>query len=67
MRLLVCGGRGYRDFKRVKEVLERIDFEHCIDVIIHGAATGADETRTDMVRVEGLSRPSLPRRLDQAW
>lgn len=36
--VLVCGGRDYRDYKRIREVLSGIE----IDCIVHGGATGAD-------------------------
>ncbi len=38
MRVLVCGGRDYRDVDHVYEVLDGIE----IDTLIHGAAPGAD-------------------------
>lgn len=38
MRVLVCGGRDYADWARVKEVLDALKVTH----IIHGAARGAD-------------------------
>jgi hypothetical protein len=39
MRVLVCGGRDYKDYDKVKEVLNAVGH---IDTIIHGAARGAD-------------------------
>ena len=36
--VLVCGGRGYRDYKGVCEVLDGMK----IDCLVHGGATGAD-------------------------
>lgn len=38
MRVLVCGGRTYTDYKRMKEVLDTID----ITLLICGMAAGAD-------------------------
>lgn len=43
MRVLVCGGRGYRDVKRVHRVLDDLHFKTPISALIHGAAVGADE------------------------
>lgn len=43
MRVLVCGGRDYRDAARVDQVLQQIGAEQPITVIIHGAARGADQ------------------------
>ncbi|MEG3175817.1 DUF2493 domain-containing protein [Sphingomonas sp. RB3P16] len=42
MRVVVTGGRDYRDQKRVAEALNTIHAERPIEVLIHGAATGAD-------------------------
>ena len=42
MRLLVCGGRHYRDRDRVFATLDRIHDKRPITAIIEGAATGAD-------------------------
>jgi hypothetical protein len=39
LRVLVCGGRGYNDYEKVKEALDALGH---IDTIIHGAARGAD-------------------------
>ena len=38
MKLLVCGGRDYQDFAAVYREIERLK----PDVVIHGAARGAD-------------------------
>ncbi len=43
MRVLVCGGRDYRDAGRVLEVLDRIHAQDLVEVVIHGCAPGADE------------------------
>jgi hypothetical protein len=42
MRVLVCGGRDYRDCEHVCEVLSGIHAETPIEAIIHGNARGAD-------------------------
>lgn len=42
IRVLVCGGRDYTDYKTVRETLERIHREHTIAVLVHGGARGAD-------------------------
>jgi predicted Rossmann-fold nucleotide-binding protein len=42
MRILVCGGRNYRDPKRVREVLSALQAEHKFNVVITGGAPGAD-------------------------
>lgn len=43
MRVLVCGGRDYRDAAHLDRVLQQINAEGAIDTIIHGAARGADQ------------------------
>ena len=42
MRILVCGGRRYRDRERVDAVLDRVHREKGITVLIHGYSKGAD-------------------------
>lgn len=42
MRLLVCGGRDFRDTKLAYRVLDRLNRAHGIDVVIEGDARGAD-------------------------
>lgn len=36
LRLLVCGGRAYRDWRRCFSILDAIDRGACIDLIIQG-------------------------------
>lgn len=42
MRVLVCGGRNYTDYRRVADVLNKLHREAGIDTIIQGGAAGAD-------------------------
>ena len=42
MRVLVCGGREYRDRGTVFAALDALDAKYPVTVVIHGAATGAD-------------------------
>lgn len=42
MRVIVCGGRDYRDGARVSAVLHKLNQERGIDLIIEGGAKGAD-------------------------
>jgi len=42
LRVLVCGGRMYADRERIFEVLSDLHRERGIEVILHGAASGAD-------------------------
>lgn len=43
MRVLVCGGRNYDDHERIGSVLGKLHDEAGIDVLIEGAANGADK------------------------
>jgi len=58
VRLLVCGGRRYRDRERVFQVLD--GYARCFDieVVIHGAMSGADMLAQDWARTHGY--PDLP-------
>jgi hypothetical protein len=42
LRVLICGGRHYTDYDRVLETLVGLGGKAVIEVVIHGAATGAD-------------------------
>jgi hypothetical protein len=42
MRVLVCGGRAYKDRGKVFEVLDGLHREHGALIIIEGGAVGAD-------------------------
>jgi hypothetical protein len=42
LRVLVCGGRNYRDQDHVWTFLSELDAKQPIGLLIHGAATGAD-------------------------
>lgn len=43
MRVLVCGGRDFKDWEKLKDTLNQIDQDPGISLIIHGGARGADE------------------------
>ncbi len=42
LRVIVCGGRNFRDYGRMCRVLDALDLLHGIDVVIQGNARGAD-------------------------
>lgn len=42
MRVIICGGRDYRDRRAVFSALDRLHGKRGIDFLIHGAAAGAD-------------------------
>ena len=58
MRVLVCGGRDYRDSDHVWNTLCDLDASERIDCVIHGAATGADHE--GMIWAQGNDRKHAP-------
>ena len=42
MRVLVCGGRDYDNWKRINKTMSALDKESSISLIIQGGANGAD-------------------------
>lgn len=60
MRLLVCGGRDYKNAQKVFDTLTAIANKKGIELIIHGAAKGAD-TWADIWAVYcGIERMPFP-------
>ena len=65
MKVLVCGGREYRNFEKICEVLDGLP----IDFLIHGAARGADELAALWARRRKIKAKGVPadwRRYGQA-
>jgi len=61
MKVLVCGGRDYKDRKRVFEVLDYIHTRRApIALIIHGAATGADRLGKEWADSNGIEPDGYP-------
>jgi hypothetical protein len=62
MRALVCGGRNFRDYDWLCEVLS--GFENSkgakITEVIHGAARGADRLAGEWAKSQGLSVREFP-------
>src|SRR5687767_13652202 len=54
MRILVCGGRNYNNYLEVENTLDH--YTNGGDVIIHGAARGADSLADRYAVQEGLER-----------
>ena len=55
MRVLVCGGRDYKDRDHVWQTLARLNRERGpITCIIHGAASGADSEAAFWGRAQGI-------------
>lgn len=50
VRVLVCGGRDYRDWETLCEELSLLHADHDITTIIHGGARGADDMAGQFAR-----------------
>jgi len=53
MRVLVCGGRDYDNWKRINKTMSALDKESSISLIIQGGAKGAELRR----RTQTTERP----------
>lgn len=53
-RLIVCGGRSYKDRLRVFEVLDRIHAKRPITNLIQGGASGADAWAREWGKERGI-------------
>lgn len=56
MRVLVCGGRDFRDRDAVFRALDEIHARTPIDTIIHGGASGADSLAAEWAHSRNVSR-----------
>ena len=54
MRVLVCGGRDYTDWRAVSDTLRAIHDQTPIGLIIHGNATGADTMAAHWALLAGV-------------
>ena len=61
MRVLVCGGRNYRDRDRVFQVLDSIE----PSVVIHGGARGADQLAGAWAKERQVSCKTYPAQWDR--
>ncbi len=60
MRILVCGGRDYRDSTCVTDSMERLRRAGLISLLIHGDASGADRLASQWARDAGMDQVSYP-------
>lgn len=60
MKVLVCGGRNYRDAAHVDRVLQQVCAEGEVTVIIHGAARGADQLGEAWGQRQGIHTEAYP-------
>jgi hypothetical protein len=56
MRVLVCGGRDYSNWRKVCDTLRAIHDDTQITRIIHGHAQGADRIASNWARLAGISQ-----------
>ncbi len=54
MRVLVCGGRDYQDWRKVSDTLRAIHDETPISLMIHGCAPGADTLASRWAFLAGI-------------
>lgn len=57
-RVLICGGRRWKEERPIWNVLRTLDLES--DVVIHGAAPGADRIAGRLARARGLAVLEFP-------
>lgn len=60
MKVLVCGGRNYRDSARVFEALDYLNGRKPIKLLIHGAASGADRLGEKWANARGVEPDGYP-------
>jgi predicted Rossmann-fold nucleotide-binding protein len=60
MRLLVCGGRDYKNVSAVRHVLYAIHRKKVITCLIEGGATGADALAQEWARMVGIPVKTYP-------
>lgn len=63
-RVLVCGGRDYADFARVKVVLDQIHARRPITLLINGDARGADKLAQVWAKMAQVCRFDVPAEWD---
>lgn len=60
MKVLVCGGRNYDDWPKMKEKLDELDADRKFTEIIHGGADGADRLGGVWARWFGVKETVFP-------
>jgi len=60
VRVLVTGGRDYRDAKAVADALDTVRARYPTATIVHGAARGADRLADSCARALGLRVEAYP-------
>lgn len=60
MRIIVCGGREYRDYDRICAVLDGVHGDDPIEAVIHGNASGADRLGGAWAKARGVKCWPVP-------
>ena len=60
MVILVCGGRTYNNKEKIYEVLSSIHKDKTINILIHGAAKGADTLAGYWARENNIKEKQYP-------
>lgn len=53
-RIIVCGGRDYKDAGRIYSALSTLHWRTPITVLVHGGAPGADKLAADWAKAHGV-------------
>lgn len=56
MRVLVCGGRDYRNAEKVFDTLDKIHAKTPVSILIEGGALGADQSAAIWADARGVKR-----------
>jgi len=59
-RVIICGGRKFRDWEFLKQTLDALHEEHQFTLIMHGAAPGADTLAGTWAATHSLKVKSYP-------
>lgn len=65
MIVVVTGGRDYADWETVNRVLSEVHSEYEIDLVVHGAASGADSLADTWAKENGVRRYPCPAEWDR--
>lgn len=65
MKLLVCGGRDFTNYKLLSEKIEKITINHTIDTLISGCAKGADSLTLQWAQEKKIKVNTFPAKWDK--
>ena len=69
MKVLVCGGRDFKDSATLFQVLDQFHREHGFTFLVHGDARGADRLAGEWAKEQGVPFKAYPveHDLDGEW